>query len=469
MIKKLIINVLPDTKATSSLSSISGITLLGVAFSLSLIIFTSPQPIKKKSISVDFCLPIEKTAPSTLPLSAELDEKALNTLTKTIKIKPGDTLAHLLRAEGVSNSSVHQIVKIFDKKFSVRKLKPGHEISLTYRPLEYDSIKLFELLFQPKVDKIISIKLNEEVPDKPVYEAKETGVQLEKDFRRISGQVNTSVFSSMLERGVPPVLINTLIHAFSYDIDFQRDIRSDDMFTVVMERYFDPETGAERAGEILYSSLNVKGKEHKIYYFHPKKGEPNFFRENGVSIQKALLKTPINGARISSGYGRRKHPVLGYTKMHKGIDFAACVGTPIMAAGDGIIERIGRYGSYGKYIRLKHRNGYSTAYAHLKGFGKNLKKGMRIKQGHIIGYVGMTGRTTGPHLHYEVLKNGKHINPKRVINKSVGEKLTGEDLINFKKTKARIETRVANLDVSKTAITKVATLAAKKYIGTTTS
>jgi len=469
VIKKLIINILPEINPQRISSSLSGLALLGLAFSLSILIVGTPQPIGQKRLSVDLCLPIKKVTPGGSTTTSSLNDAALNTLTKTIKIKSGDTLSHLLRKQGVPTDSIYKIVKVFNTKFSVRRLKPGHEVSLTYRPLENDTIQLFELLFRPKLDKILSIKLNEDFPGNPIYEASETGIQLEKEFRRVSGQVNSSVFSSMLERGVPPVLINTLIHAFSYDIDFQRDIRSDDVFTVVMERYFDPETGSERAGEILFSSINVKGKNHKVYYFHPKKGEPNFFTANGVSVKKALLKTPVNGARISSGYGRRKHPVLGYTKMHKGIDFAACVGTPVMAAGDGVIERIGRYGSYGKYIRLKHKNGYSTAYAHLKGFGKNLKKGTRIKQGHIIGYIGMTGRTTGPHLHYEVLKNGRHINPKSVINKSVGERLAGEDLKNFQKAKAKIETRIAKLDISETAITKVASLVAKKNTKRTTS
>ncbi len=466
--KKLIIRVALYREEHQSLHILLGIALLGLAVFLAALIIATVDPVvfqKTSPLPVQLFSSVEKpyTKPlATQPLPSSLENKSLNNLTKTIQIKSGDTLAHLLKKEGIPNESVYKIVQAFDKIFSVKKLKSGHKISLTYRPLENDDIQLFELFFRPNLDKIISVKRIDNLANKPVYEAKESAIQLEKELRRISGQVNTSVFSSMRERGVSPALINTLIHAFSYDIDFQRDIRSEDSFEVVMERYFDPNTGADRAGEILYASLSVKGKEHKIYYFHPKKGEPNFFTEKGLSIKKAFLRTPVNGARISSGYGRRKHPILGYTKMHKGIDFAASVGTPVMAAGDGSIDRIGRNGSYGNYIRLKHKNGYSTAYAHLKDFGKNLKKGNRVKQGHIIGYVGVTGRTSGPHLHYEVLKNSRHINPKAMANKSVGEKLTGKDLKNFEKEKAKIETKMAKLDRLGVVLTKIASLVVKR-------
>lgn len=388
------------------------------------------------------------------PEPQSLEDQALNILTRTVKIEGGDTLGHLLQKQGLTPDSIHKIVHAFDKNFSVRQLRPDHEISITYRPLENEIIQLEELLFRPDLERIISVKRLEDGR----YVSQESSIQLEKELRRVSGTIGTSLFANMLEKGVPPVLINTLIHAFSYDIDFQRDIRENDTFEVVMERYFDPETGAERAGDILHAQLVVDNKPFKIFYFHPKKGAPGFFNEKGESIQRALLKTPIDGARISSGYGKRKHPVLGYTKMHRGIDFAAPVGTPVMVAGDGIVEKIGRHGSFGNYARIRHANGYGTAYAHLKSFGKNLKAGSRVKQGQIIGYVGMTGRTTGPHLHYEVLKNGSQINPKKMINTSIGGKLTGNDLKAFRKTKETVLSQIANLQNSRTALPKVAAL-----------
>ena len=203
-----------------------------------------------------------------------------------------------------------------------------------------------------------------------------------------------------------------------------------DSFSVLYEVLLDKKDKPVGYGSVIYASLNLSNSVTSIFRHEFADGSSDYFEETGKSVRKALMKTPINGARLSSGYGMRKHPIQGYNKMHRGLDFAAPIGTPIMAAGDGIIEKIGRYNSYGKYIRIRHNNTYSTAYAHLSGYAKNLRKNSRVKQGQVIGYVGSTGRSTGPHLHYEILSGGKQINPTKVKLPS-GRQIKESELVEF--------------------------------------
>ena len=200
-----------------------------------------------------------------------------------------------------------------------------------------------------------------------------------------------------------------------------------------------------RYGDVLYASLMVGGKTIPVYRYKSDDGVVDYYRENGTSLKRILMQTPIDGARMSSGYGMRHHPVLGYNKMHKGVDFAAPRGTPIYAAGNGVVEKAGRHGGYGNYIRIRHSNGLKTAYAHMRKFAKGMSDGKRVSQGQVIGYVGTTGRSTGPHLHFEVLKNGKQVNPKS-IKSSGGEKLAGKSLRNFQKEILLIKQKYAHLD-----------------------
>lgn len=213
---------------------------------------------------------------------------------------------------------------------------------------------------------------------------------------------------------------------------------------IAYERLVDKEGRTVRYGNVVYANLTLSGKSMPIYRYEDSKGNVDYYGPDGQSVRKALLQTPIDGARISSGFGMRHHPVLGYSKMHKGVDFAARRGTPVMAAGDGIVERASRFGSYGNYIRIRHNSTYKTAYAHLKGFAKGIRKGVRVRQGQIIGYVGTTGRSTGPHLHYEVLANNKQVNPKSA-KLPAGRKLAGKELKTFQAQLAETTTRIAAL------------------------
>ena len=234
--------------------------------------------------------------------------------------------------------------------------------------------------------------------------------------------------------------VAALADAFAYDIDFQRDVRSGDDFELVFERYYDDEGNTVRTGEMLFISLESRRGARAFYSFlAPGDTRPDWYDAEGKSARRFLMKTPINGARLSSGFGMRRHPVLGYSRMHRGTDFAAPIGTPILAAGDGTIVRAGPFSSYGNYVRIRHANGYETAYAHMSRFARGMRAGVRVRQGQVIGYVGNTGRSTGPHLHYEVLRRGQQQNPMtlRVAN---GRNLSGRALELFNIERDRIDT-----------------------------
>jgi murein DD-endopeptidase MepM/ murein hydrolase activator NlpD len=220
---------------------------------------------------------------------------------------------------------------------------------------------------------------------------------------RAEGRIDSSLMQAGIDAGVPASVMIEMIRIYSFDVDFQRDIQKGDSFEVMYERLFDEDGAPVHDGAVRYAALTLSGKTYRLYLFEGEDGARDYFNEKGASVRKALLRTPVDGARISSTFGKRRHPILVYTKMHKGTDFAAPSGTPIMAAGDGVVEKAGRNGGYGNYIRIRHNGTYKTAYAHLSKFARGVRAGSRVRQGDIIGYVGTTGRSTGPHLHYEVL------------------------------------------------------------------
>jgi murein DD-endopeptidase MepM/ murein hydrolase activator NlpD len=253
-----------------------------------------------------------------------------------------------------------------------------------------------------------------------------------------TGTITASLFADGRSAGVPRSILAEMVRALSYDVDFQRDIHRNDRFEVVFESYLDEDGEAVKTGELLFAGLRVQGRLIELYRFAPNGGGNDFFTPKGQSARKALLRTPVDGARISSAFGIRKHPILGYSKLHRGVDFAAPSGTPIYAAGDGTVERAGRFGSYGRYVRIKHSSLYGTAYAHLSRIAKGIQAGAKVKQGQIIGTVGSTGRSTGPHLHYEVLVNGKQVDPRKV-KVAEGDHLTGADLKSFRAVRNAID------------------------------
>ena len=266
--------------------------------------------------------------------------------------------------------------------------------------------------------------------NKDNYDLKLVTKNLEKVNFLAKGVIKNSLYNSAIKIGVDAEIIIEFARIFGFEIDFQRDIRANDEFKILYERFEDDQGEPYKNGNIIFAYMKNNGKEMLLYRFKDEENIIGYYTPDGKSIEKALMKTPINGARLSSTFGFRKHPILGYNKLHQGTDFAAPRGTPIMASGSGVIEKASWNGAYGKYVRIRHNSTYKTAYAHLSRFGKNIKSGSRVQQGQVIGYVGSTGRSTGPHLHYEVLVNNKRVNSQK-LNLPSGKNLTKKNKENF--------------------------------------
>ncbi|MFP4097645.1 MAG: peptidoglycan DD-metalloendopeptidase family protein [Alphaproteobacteria bacterium] len=359
---------------------------------------------------------------------------------KVLKIGAGDTISGVLQGAGISGAEAYRAVKAMSAHYDPRKLRPGQAIAIKVQSLDDGRFSLTNLDMKIDPTKALAVYKDEHERYKAELIEKEIVLKLKAS----KATINSSLYASAARAGIPASLIADMIHLYSYEVDFQRDIRQGDEIEVLYETYETEDGKFARYGNLLYASLNVNKTDIPIYRFEGDGGDAQYYHEDGASLKQLLMKTPVDGARMSSGYGMRKHPILGYSKMHKGMDFAAPRGTPIYAAGDGVIERIGPWGSYGNYMRIRHNGTYKTAYAHMKGYAKGMKKGKRVKQGQVIGYVGNTGRSTGPHLHYEVMKNGQQINPKSVQSTNK-EKLAGSRLKKFKSQVADISQRYAML------------------------
>lgn len=355
-----------------------------------------------------------------------------------VKVKRGDTLIGLLTRHGVERRNAHAAITKLSEVYDVRRLQIGQPISLKFQPLGGSEGNIFQgLSFRPDVDRDVHVELSSAGD----FEAKEKKRALNRYDGYATATIQTSLYNAAVKSDMPLDVLMDLVRIFGFDVDFQRDIQSGDRFEVLYDHFTDDVGNPVRNGEIIYASMTLSGKRLDYYLYTPKSGYADYFNPKGQSVRKTLMRTPINGARLSSRYGKRKHPILGYTKMHRGVDFAAPRGTPIMAAGDGVIEKAGRFGAYGKYLRIRHNGSIKTAYAHLKGYKRGIRVGKRVKQGDIVGYVGSTGRSTGPHLHYEVLVEGRQVNPLSV-KLPAGEKLKGKDLKNFQAMLRKIDNRV---------------------------
>ena len=274
---------------------------------------------------------------------------------------------------------------------------------------------------------------------------------------RASFVINKNLFRAAAMAGLPRRVQAELARIYSWDIDFQRDVRPSDHVEILFERYRDDNGAMVHEGRILFATMTLGGKVRPIYYHEDKFGAGGYFKKSGESARKNLLRTPIDGARLTSGFGQRRHPILGFMKQHQGVDFAAPTGTPILAAGDGTIEQSGLNGFYGNYVRIRHTKEFSTAYAHMSRI--TAQEGSRVRQGQVIGYVGNTGRSTGPHLHYEILKKSQRTNPLKVTMPS-GHTLIGTEFERFKKTMSILDYQLAYLaeDARKTKTTIMANI-----------
>ena len=363
----------------------------------------------------------------------------INSPYKDIKytIKKNDSVEKILNQFNIRDEEVKEIsLKLKQKKLT--NIYSGRELKLIYKKLENQTNSVVSLLFP--INNTISIEVRK---SKNKFIVKENILQLYKREVVVKSVINNNLYSSAIQSGIEPNIIIEFARIFGFEVDFQRDIRKGDWFELLYEKFEDDNERVRDTGKIIYASMFVNGEEINLYHFKDKNSD-DFFNIKGQSITKSLMKTPINGARLSSSFGMRKHPILGYNKMHRGTDFAAPSGTPIMASGSGTITRARWCGGGGNCVKIRHNSTYETIYAHMKSFAKGIKEGKKVKQGQIIGYVGSTGMSTGPHLHYEVVVNGKKVNSQRLKLPS-GKKLKGEARKDFELKRIKIDLKLAEL------------------------
>ena len=351
-----------------------------------------------------------------------------------ITVSKGDTFLTLLKNYKISDNKIYKIVDKINEVYNLKKLKIGDKI-IFYNDLQND---LKRIHLSISIDSILIVNIGNVITIEKKY--------LEKELFQISHEfkIEESLYKDGLKNNLPQDILIKLIKLFSFDLDFQRDIRKNTIVSISYEYNQIKKTNKMEFKDINYALITIDNNKLEYFKFMTNDGYLDYFNREGKNVKKSILKTPLDGARLSSNFGMRKHPISGYNKMHKGVDFAAPKGTPIYAGGNGVIEYAGRNGGYGNYIRIRHNNEYKTAYAHLSGFKKGISKGVRVSQGDIIGYVGNTGNSTGPHLHYEILYQNKHINPLKLKLPS-GKILKGDELNRFKLEYKRIYANHLNL------------------------
>ncbi|HEX2526422.1 MAG TPA: peptidoglycan DD-metalloendopeptidase family protein [Geminicoccus sp.] len=352
-----------------------------------------------------------------------------------MEVEKGDTLIDIMLRAGALEVDAHAAIASLKGVYDPRDLRAGAQISI-----EVDATADGEI---PPLKAItIPVAFAQELkvvrnPDGS-FAAEKVQLELAREDVLAAGTITGSLYDSARATGMPAETIMRIVKLLSWDVDFQRDLQDGDVFEVLYDRLSTPDGSASRYDDVSFARLVTGGRDIALYRFDHKDGSRGWFDKDGHSIRKSLLRTPIDGARLSSRFGMRRHPVLGYSRMHKGVDFAASTGTPIYAAGDGVIEIRSRHQGYGNYVRIKHSGGYATAYGHMHRFAKQLKVGSKVKQGEVVGYVGSTGLSTGPHLHYEILQDGVQINPLSV-KQAFAEELAGSELARFKAQRARVD------------------------------
>ena len=324
------------------------------------------------------------------------------------KIAEGETFNKILKKYSISSAEINKVNNNLGKKYNLNNLKTNLIIKFIID--ESNSRKITKFIFP--VSRTEKIQLTRNLQTN-LFEKKIIITNLNKRIIFKEGKILQSLYKTAMDLNIKPNIIVEFARIYGFQVDFQRDIRINDNFQIMYEVFEDDNGKVFESGNIIFANLRLSGTNNSFYYFD-KKGSEGHYDENGKSVKKALMKTPINGARLSSSFGMRKHPIDGYNKMHRGTDFAAPMGTPIMASGDGVVTRARWCGGGGNCVKIKHNSTYQTIYAHMKNFARGLKEGVRVKQGQIIGYVGSTGKSTGPHLHYEVIENGKKINSQKL-------------------------------------------------------
>ena len=353
------------------------------------------------------------------------------------KIKNNDSVEKILKNFNIRNQDIKNIsFKLKQKKLS--NIYSGRELSLIYKKLEDGSFTVVNLLYPISNTSSIEVRKTQDI-----FLVKENITRLYKKEVVVKNDIKNNLYNSAINAKIEPNIIVEFARIFGFEVDFQRDIRKGDWFEIYYEKFEDDNGRVKDTGKIIYASMFVNGEEINLYNFNYKNDE-EYYDIKGKSITKSLMKTPINGARLSSSFGMRKHPILGYNKMHRGTDFAAPSGTPIMASGSGTVTRARWCGGGGNCVKIKHNSTYETVYAHMKSFAKGVREGKKVKQGQIIGYVGSTGLSTGPHLHYEVIVNGKKVNSQRLKLPS-GKILKGDSRKEFELERIKIDLKLSEL------------------------
>lgn len=353
---------------------------------------------------------------------------------RSLRVAKGETLGLLLQRAGASGKDAAAAVEGVTRIFNPRGLRSGQEVVVYVQNTGAEE-RINGFSFRSSPGAAITVGRTHQGE----FRAREVVMPVTFEIAHIATAIESSLYESAIAGGATDREVSELADIFAYDIDFQRDIFPGDPFEMVFERFHDDEGRTVRTGDLLFVSLDARGKPKAFYRFQaPGDKRADWYGPDGKSARKFLMKTPINGARLSSGFGMRRHPILGYSKLHKGTDFAAPSGTPIMAAGDGVLAKAGVMGGYGNYVRIKHLDGYETAYAHMSRFARGIRAGLRVSQGQVIGYVGSTGRSTGPHLHYEVIYRGQQMNPMS-LKVPTGRNLSGKSLEAFNARKAEID------------------------------
>ena len=416
----------------------SHIAILSAVFLFTVIFISIQEFLERKNLENANNLKVVTKSNEFFKLSNYFISK-INSPYEKVKysIKINDSIEKILKEFGITNIDIKKIsVKLKQKKLS--NIYSGRQLTLIYKKLENGNNTLINLTYPISNTNTVEIRKF----DKD-FTVRENIIKLNKKEVVVKNSIKNNLYASAMDSKIEPNIIIEFARIFGFEVDFQRDIRKDDWFEIYYEKFEDDNGKVRDTGKIIYASMFVNQEEINLYNFKDK-GEEEYYDIKGKSITKSLMKTPINGARLSSSFGMRKHPILGYNKMHRGTDFAAPSGTPIMASGSGTVTRARWCGGGGNCVKIKHNSTYETIYAHMKAFAKGIKEGRKVKQGQIIGYVGSTGMSTGPHLHYEVIVNGKKVNSQRLKLPS-GKILKGKARENFELERIKIDLKLADL------------------------
>jgi murein DD-endopeptidase MepM/ murein hydrolase activator NlpD len=382
------------------------------------------------------------------------EEEVDGVIRRTLVIGRGETLTSRLVAAGVSRTEILATLEALRPHVNPRKIRGGQEVVVLFKREATEA--------NPAAEKYAGFELRDSTQfvsvartDNDVFTADAKTITPEKQRFAKRGTVDDSLYEAGLKQGIPASILNTIIKTYSYNIDFQRELKSGDRFEVLYEQATDKDGHGTGEATLIYAALQNGGKIMPIYRVAMPGGGYEYFDAKGESIRKGLLRTPVEGARLTSGFGMRRHPIMGFSRMHKGIDFGAPYGSPIFAAGSGIVEEAARHSGYGNYVRIRHNGRISTAYAHMSRFGKGITRGTRINQGDVIGYVGSTGASTGPHLHYEIMVENQQVNPITFADNNTNSSLSGRQLLAFQDWRNKVHTQferlIAAIDAAKVA------------------